>query len=319
MAKLRSPKNKGSPRQTAAERLARRGTDVKEIFDEAFLKEIEKLYIISKKVFAGRLRAERRTKKLGSGVEFAEHRDYTPGDDFRYIDWNIYGRMDRLFLRLFEEEEDLHVYILLDVSNSMTMGDPPKFYYGMQLGAALAYIALSNLDRVGIVPLADRVVGRLPPTRGVGTIFKIFEFLKQTPIGGPTQLEPSLRTFIHQNQRRGVAVLLSDFYDPAGYREAINTLRYNKYETYVVQVYDLKEVRPQLMGDLNLVDCETGEAREITVSPKLLTDYAREHDRYCQEIERFCTERGVPFFRTHTGLPFQDLILEIFRMGGFIK
>lgn len=310
---------KGNPKQTAAERLAAGGKSVKDIFDESFLKEIEKLYIISKKVFAGRLRAERRTKKLGSGVEFAEHRDYVPGDDFRYIDWNIYGRMDKLFLRLFEEEEDLHVYILVDVSNSMTMGSPPKFYYAMQIGAALGYIALSNLDRVGVVPFADGVLGRLPPTRGVGRIFKVFEFLKQTPVGGETRLEPSLRTFIHQNQRRGVAVLISDFYDPAGYQEAINTLRYNKYETYVVQVYDLKEVQPQLMGDLHLVDCETGEAREVTVSPKLLADYAKEHEAYCKEIERFCTERAVPFFRTHTGMPFQDLILEIFRMGGFIK
>ena len=306
-------------KETAAERLARLRGQVNEVFDEDFLKEIEKLYIISKKVFAGRLRAERRTKKLGSGVEFAEHRDYTPGDDFRYIDWNIYGRIDKLFLRLFEEEEDLHVYILLDVSNSMTMGSPPKFLYAMQVGAALAYIALSNLDRVGLVPFGDKVHGRLPPTRGQGRIFKIFEFLKQTPLGGPTHLEKSLRTFIHQNPRRGVAVLISDFYDPDGFREAINTLRYNKYELYVVQVYDLKEVRPSLMGDLHLVDCETGEEKEVTISPKLLDDYAKEHDLFCKELETFCTERGVPLFRTHTQMPFQDLILEIFRMGGFVK
>lgn len=310
---------KGANRETAAERMARLQGQVKDIFNEEFLKEIEKLYIISKKVFAGRLRAERRTKKLGSGVEFAEHRDYAPGDDFRYIDWNIYGRMDKLFLRLFEEEEDLHVYILLDVSNSMTMGNPPKFLYAMQVGAALAYIALSNLDRVGVVPIAERTLGRLPPTRGVGRIFKVFEFLKQTPIGGPTRLEPSLRTFIHQNQRRGVAVLISDFYDPEGYQDAINTLRYNKYETYVVQVYDLKEVRPELVGDLHLVDCETGEEKEVTISPKLLNEYAKEHDKFCAELDAFCTERAVPFFRTHTQIPFQDLILEIFRMGGFIK
>ncbi len=311
--------SRSAGRETAAERMARLQGQVKDVFNEEFLKEIEKLYIISKKVFAGRLRAERRTKKLGSGVEFAEHREYTPGDDFRYIDWNIYGRMDKLFLRLFEEEEDLHVYIILDVSNSMTMGSPPKFIYAMQVGAALAYIALSNLDRVGVVPFADRTLGRLPPTRGVGRIFKIFQFLRKTPIGGPTRLEPSLRSFIHQNQRRGVAVLISDFYDHGGYQEAINTLRYNKYETYVVQVYDLKEVRPDLMGDLHLVDCETGEEKEVTISPKLLDEYAKEHDRFCGEIDAFCTERAVPFFRTHTGIPFQDLILEIFRMGGFVK
>jgi uncharacterized protein (DUF58 family) len=313
---VKSEERKG---EAAGQRAAEFRTQIAEAFSEDFLKEIEKLYIISKKVFAGRLRAQRRAKKLGSGVEFAEHRDYAPGDDFRYIDWNLYGRMDKLFLRLFEEEEDLHVYILLDVSNSMTMGSPPKFLYAMQLGAALAYIALSNLDRVGFVPFADRVLGRLPPTRGIGRIFKIFEFLKQTPIGGPTRLEPCLRTFIHQNQRRGVAVLISDFYDPAGFEEAVNTLRYNKYETYVVQVYDQKEVRPDLMGDLHLVDCETGERREVTISPKLLAEYAKEHELFCAELETFCKERAIPLFRTHTGTPFQDLILDIFRMGGFIK
>lgn len=302
-----------------ADRAAQFREQIASAFSDEFLKEIEKLYIISKKVFAGRLRAQRRTKKLGSGVEFAEHRDYAPGDDFRYIDWNLYGRMDKLFLRLFEEEEDLHVYILVDVSNSMTMGDPPKFLYAMQLGAALGYIALSNLDRVGVVPFADRTLGRMNPTRGVGRIFKIFEFFKNTPIGGPTRMEPCLRTFIHQNQRRGVAVLISDFYDPAGFEEAVNTLRYNKYETYAIQVYDQREVRPELMGDLQLVDCETGEVREVTISPKLLNEYAKEHEAFCAELETFCKERAVPLFRTHTGVPFQELVLDIFRMGGFIK
>ena len=150
MASAKKPIRK----ETAAERLGKNGRDVKDIFDESFLKEIEKLYIISKKVFAGRLRAERRTKRTGSGVEFADHRDYTAGDDFRYIDWNIYGRMDKLFLRLFEEEEDLHVYILLDVSNSMTMGDPPKFYkdfetHGMRIPIEMFWTEEQRRARAG--------------------------------------------------------------------------------------------------------------------------------------------------------------------------
>src|SRR5205085_12362428 len=125
-------------------------------FDEHFLKKLEYLYIVSKKIFAGRMRAERRTKKTGSGIEFADHRNYTLGDDFRYIDWNIYGRMERLLLRLFEEEEDLSIYMLLDASVSMRIGDKaPKLQYAMKVVAALCYIGLANLDRVSIIPFSD--------------------------------------------------------------------------------------------------------------------------------------------------------------------
>ncbi len=290
-----------------------------DLFDRAFLTEVEKLYIISKKVFAGRLKAERRTKKVGSGVEFAEHRDYTPGDDFRYIDWNIYGRLERLLLRLFEEEEDLHIYILVDLSESMTMGDPAKFLYALRLGAALAYIGLSNLDRVAVVPFADGILDRLPPNRGKGRIFKIFDFLRHQVPGGTTDLTKTLKTFAAQNARRGVAVVLSDFYDPAGYEEALRVLRYNRYETYVIQVFDRREVEPDLLGDVQLVDVETGEVRTVTVSPTLLRRYAKEHEAFRRRLADFCTASAIPFFQVHTQVPFQELILEIFRMGGFVK
>ncbi len=290
-----------------------------ELFDRAFLTEVEKLYLVSKKVFAGKLRAERRTKKMGSGVEFAEHRDYTLGDDFRYIDWNLYGRLDKLLLRLFEEEEDLHIYILVDISASMTLGKIPKFFYALKLAAALAYVGLSNLDRVAIVPFADKMLGWLPPNRGKSRIFKIFDFLKGQVPGGLTDLERSLKGFVAQSSRRGLAVVISDFYDPEGYTAGINFLKFHRYESYIIQVYDKHEARPDLMGDLHLIDCETGEERQVTVSPGLLRKYAAEHRRYRKELTEFCTSAAMPFFSTHTELPFQELVLQIFRMGGFVK
>jgi uncharacterized protein (DUF58 family) len=289
-------------------------------FDEAFLKKLEYLYIVSKKVFAGRMRAERRTKKTGSGIEFADHRNYTLGDDFRYIDWNIYGRMDRLLLRLFEEEEDLSIYLLVDCSKSMDIGAPlSKMDYALQVTAGLCYVGLANLDRVSIVPFSDDLHDRLPPERGKGRIFKVFQFLNDIDPGGMTRLGPCVTKFVHQTKRRGLVVLLSDFYDPAGYEEAINTLRYHKYEPFVVQVYDEKEANPPLHGDLTLIDCETGEPREVTISARLLQEYKQEHERYCKELEEFCTSRAVPFFKTNTKVPFDELILRIFRAGGFIK
>lgn len=310
---------------TAASKPARpprkdtRADDRTRLFDERFLKTLEHLHMVARKVFAGNLRAERRTRKVGSGIEFADHRTYARGDDFRYIDWNLYGRLDRLLLRLFEEEEDLHIYILVDVSDSMAIGTPPKLHYAMQVGAALSYVGLANLDRVSIIPFSDRLIDRLPPSRGKNRIFRVFEFLRTVPLGGQTELAECMKQFVAQNKRRGLAVVISDFYDPDGFEQGINTLRYNKFEPFVLQVYDQKEANPSLHGDLTLVDCETGDSREVTVSRSLLEAYKREHEKYCAELEQFCTARAMPFFRTTTAVPFDELILRIFRAGGFLR
>lgn len=290
-----------------------------DLFDEAFLKKLEYLHMVSRKTFSGNLRAERRTRKVGSGIEFADHRKYSRGDDFRYIDWNVYGRVDKLLLRLFEEEEDLHIYILLDCSRSMLIGDPLKLHYAMQVGAALTYVGLANLDRVGIIPFGHKLLGRLPPARGKNRIFKVFEFLRNVEVGERTRLDTCMRKFVHQEKRRGLAVLISDFYDPSGFEEGLNILRYNKFEPYILQVFDEREANPTLHGDLTIVDCETGEAKEVTISRSLLDAYRQEHEKYCNELREFCTKRALPYFRTHTGVPFDELILDIFRTGGFLR
>lgn len=299
--------------------LSAKSDDREDLFDEQFLKKLEYLHLVSRKVFSGRIRADRRTRKVGSGIEFADHRRYTWGDDFRYIDWNVYGRVDRLLLRLFEEEEDLHIYILLDCSRSMLIGEPPKLHYAMQVAAALSYVGLANLDRVALVPFSDHLHERMPPARGKGRIFKIFEFLRGVQAGGTTSMAECLRKFVHQNKRRGLVVVISDFYDPRGFEDGINALRYNRFEPFVLQVYDQKEAAPSLHGDLSLVDCETGEVKEVTISRSLLEAYMREHEKFCGELSEFCTGRAIPYFRTHTGVPFDELVLRIFRAGGFLR
>ena len=310
----------GRGRTPATTAGAARAADRSALFDEALLKKLEYLHMVSRKVFTGNLRAERKTRTVGSGIEFADHRTYARGDDFRYIDWNVYGRIDKLLLRLFEEEEDLHIYILVDCSDSMAIGSPlPKMHYAMQVATALTYVGLANLDRVAILPFSDRLLGRLPPARGKNRIFRVFEFLRSCEIGGRTDLAGCAKTFVAQHKRRGLAVLISDFYDPRGFEEGINTLRYNRFEPFVLQAYDLREASPHLHGDLSLVDCETGETKEVTVSRSLLEAYKREHEKYCKDLELFCTARAVPFFRTHTQVPFDELVLRIFRTGGFLR
>lgn len=300
-------------------RFARPKADKRDLFDEEFQKKLETLAIVSRRVFAGRMRAERRTKKRGSGIEFADHRDYVAGDDFRYVDWNVYQRFGRLLVRLYEEEEDLSVYFIVDSSTSMGFGDGAKFDQARRLAAALAYVALANLDRVTIVAANESIVARMPTTRGKGRIFKVFQFLRGIEPDGVTDLEDSLKTFVAQHKRRGLAVLISDLYDPAGFERGINVLRYNKFEPYVLHVVDPTEARPNLKGDVRIYDCETGEEREVTVTQKLLERMERAWNDYLEEVERFCTSRQVPYFVADVTTPFDELVLRVFRRGGFLR
>ncbi|MCB9623375.1 MAG: DUF58 domain-containing protein [Sandaracinus sp.] len=274
------------------------------------------------------MRAERRSKKTGAGIEFADHREYAPGDDFRYLDWNVYQRTGRLLVRLFEEEEDLAVYVLVDASASMGMkpidpATPSKLRFAKQLAAGLGYVALAGLDRVSVLALRDleerRAEDRLAPTRGKNRVFRIFEMLRAVRAEGNTDLRTSLRTFAAQNKRRGVAILISDLYDPRGFEDAINQLRFAKFETYVLHVIDPNEARPPLHGDVRIVDRETGESRDVTVTPKLLSKLAAAHDTYRQRIESFCGEKQVAYHALTTDTPFDDAILQVLRGGGLVR
>jgi len=290
-----------------------------ELFGDDFQRKLDYLALVSKRVFAGRMRAERRTKKSGSGVEFADHRDYQPGDDFRYLDWNVYQRFERLLLRLYEEEEDLAIYLIVDASASMGFHGGQKLRYAKRLAAALAYVGLANLDRVSIVATNDRVMERMPTTRGKARIFKVFRFLGELEPSGTTNLEDALKTFVAQNKRRGLAVLLSDLYDPEGFERGINVLRYNKFEPFVVHIVDPTEGKPKLQGDVLLYDCETGDEREVTVTPKVLEKFAAAHREYTESVARFCATRQVSHIEADVSVPFDELILRVFRRGGFLR
>lgn len=290
-----------------------------DLFDDDFQRKLDYLALVSKRVFAGRMRAERRTKKSGSGVEFADHRDYQPGDDFRYLDWNVYQRFDRLLLRLYEEEEDLAIYFVVDASSSMGFGDAKKLRYAKRVAAALAYVGLANLDRVSIVSTTDKVLDRMPATRGKARIFKVFRFLKELQPEGQTDLEDALKSFVAQNKRRGLVVLASDLYDPHGFERGINVLRYNKFDPFVVHIVDESEAKPKLSGDVLLYDCETGDEREVTVTAKVLERFESAYRAYLDEIDRFCTSKQVPYIRADVNVPFDELILRVFRRGGFLR
>ncbi len=290
-----------------------------DLFDDEFQRKLDYLAIVSRKVFAGRMRAERRTKKSGSGIEFVDHRDYVPGDDLRYLDWNVYQRFGRLQVRLFEEEEDLAVYALVDTSSSMRFGDGAKLRHAKKVAAALSYVALANLDRVAVLGVGEKLTETMAPARGKERIFRVFQFLRGLNTQGQTDLKAAMRAFVARNKRRGMAVLISDLYDPSGFEQGINVLRYNRFEPLVIHVTDRSEARPALLGDVLLYDCETGEEREVTVTARLLERYQKAYEEHRREIEAFCASKQVPYFDADVGVPFEDLVLRIFRRGGFLR
>ncbi len=290
----------------------------RELFDEDFQRRLEYLTVVSRRLFAGRLRAERKTKKSGSGVEFADHRDYASGDDLRSLDWAVYARTGRLLLKLFEEEEDLTVYILLDCSHSMSLGDPPRFDHARRLAAALSYVALANLDRVALLAWSTGVDKRLPPARGRGQVFKVFDFLRGCEAKGQTALASAARAFAVEHRRRGVAIVVSDLYDPAGFERGINAIRYQKFEPMVVHVTDPRDADPGVRGDVLLVDAETGASQEVTLTPGLVTRYRAAQTAYAQEIEAFCRTRRVPYVAADVTQPFEDQVLTLFRRVGLV-
>lgn len=293
-------------------------TTEEDLLTPDFLRKIERLSLVAKRVFPGQLRGERRSTKRGSSVEFADYRNYTIGDDFRRVDWNVYARLEKLFLKLFVEEEDLHVYVLMDASRSMEFGTPSKLLYAKRIAAALSYIALGNLDRVGLAALSDASAATLPPKRGKQSAFGVFDWLKSVKPAGDTQLAASLRDFSLRTSRPGLAIVISDFLDPE-YQKGLSALISRKFEVTVLQVLDQDEVEPPLVGDLMLVDSETDQRREVTITQSLLRRYKQRLAEHCGGIEAYCTRYGCNYVRVTSQTPFEDLILSYLRQRGTLK
>ncbi|MEM7153095.1 MAG: DUF58 domain-containing protein [Myxococcota bacterium] len=296
--------------------------DEDDLFDEAFLERLELLQVVARRLFRGRQRAERKTRKVGSGQEFADHREYSPGDDIRYLDWTVYMRLRQSLIRLFEEDEDLPIRVIIDVSESMRTRQNAKLRYAMQVGAALAYVGLANLDRVGITCASGKHHATLPAVRGKGRIFRVFEFLKSSERGGPTDIRAMCKRVAAESRQPGLTVVLSDFYDLEGAFEGLNMLRFRKHEPVAVQVIDPVEADPVesgLRGDLRLVDVEGGNGRDVTLSPRTLRAYADAHRRFCEQLEASCRSRGIYLAQAPVDVPFDDMVLRLFRQGGILR
>src|SRR5712692_4492942 len=229
-------------------------TQAAPLLDPDFLARLEQLELVSRKIFLGRMKGERRSKRKGQSVEFADYRNYVIGDDLRHLDWNLYARLDKLFLRLFMEEEDLHFYVLIDNSLSMDFGNPTKLHYAKQVAAALSFIGLVNMDRVVIEVFNDRLTQSLPAVRGKRSLWRVLDFLEKLAPAGPSDMKQALRTFSLKSSGKGIVIVLSDFMDKGGYEDALRYLVARQMDIYAIQILSQEEIDPEILGDLKLVD-----------------------------------------------------------------
>jgi uncharacterized protein (DUF58 family) len=278
-------------------------------FPPEFLAQLERLSLLSRRAFRGSVKGERRSPRRGHSVEFADYRAYGHGDDLRYVDWNIYGRLGRLHVKLFVDEEDLCLHLLVDASASMRFGTPTKLEYAVRTAAALGFVGLVNHERVGVGILRARVSEGWPPARGRNQVVTLLDFLGDVDSAGPTRLNEALADYAARAREPGVAVLISDFLDPRGFEAGVRALLERRYDVHLIQVLDRSEMNPELAGDLRLEDAETGEMRDITVDADTLRGYHERLAEFLERVEGFCRSREVGYHRVVTDTPVEEFVV----------
>jgi uncharacterized protein (DUF58 family) len=283
------------------------------------LHRLETLELVSRKVFRGRMKGERRSRRKGQSVEFADFRSYVPGDDLRFIDWNTYARLERLFLKMFLEEEDLHFYALVDSSESMNFGTPTKFQHALQLAAALGFVGLVRGDRVKIQMLGQPADQPPPVLRGRRSLWRMLDYLAALEPGENAPLAQGVKQFCLRNSGKGIVVLVSDLMDKQGYEAALRYLLAQEMDIYVIHVLSAEELDPELQGDLQLIDCEDGDQAEITISAALIKRYKRTLAAFIEQAREFCTRRGIVYLLARNDVPVEQLINGYLRERGLVR
>ena len=267
--------------------MTRTAADTKTLLTSEFMARLDQLDLLSRKMLAGKMKGERRSKRRGQSVEFADYRNYVTGDDLRFIDWNIYARLDRLFLKLFLEEEDLALHLLVDMTRSCDYGEPHKAMYMKKVAAALGYIGLVNYNRVSISAFASGTLTETGGLRGRTKVAQMLEFItKLEPADGAGNLADACRRFALAHRQKGVCVVLSDFFDKGGFENGLRYVAGGKYDLFAVQILCPQEIDPPLQGDLKLRDLEDSDLAEVSITQPLLKQYKNNLNAYCLEIGR---------------------------------
>lgn len=292
------------------------------LFDETTLRKLKQLTLVARRIRAGGIQGDRRSTRRGSSVEFADYRNYAPGDDLRRLDWNIYARLDRPFIKLFEEEEDLAVLILVDGSRSMAWGEGErhKFSYALRLAAGLGAVALGSGDLLSIALLQDgKVAAEYGPSRGQVALPRLFDFLEGLKPGGTTDLNAALRQVALKPRRPGLAILISDLLTAEGYEDGLRQLLGRGYEAALIHTLAPDELDPPLAGDLQLVDIETGQEQDVSLGGGLRERYRERAQAWVHSVQADCHKRGIRYLELTTNQPWDRALLLEMRQAGVVK
>ena len=299
-----------------------RPKSIEDLLEPDLVARLSQLDVASRKIFSGKLKGERRSKKRGESVEFADHRPYVVGDDLRHIDWNLFGRLDRLFLKLFLEEEDLSLHIVLDCSGSEDTGEPNKFLFMQKLATALAYIGLVNLNRVAMTAIGageGGVVSTVRDMRGRRRLQDVVRWVCTLEPAGAARFNEGAKRIALTRRGKGVMVVLSDMFFKEGYETGLRLLVGHGYDLFAIQVLSPQEVDPPIGGDLRLKDVEDGDTAELTISAPLLKKYKANLNAYVQRLHDFCAQRDIVHLMVKSDAPIDVLVLDYLRRRGLLR
>ncbi len=318
----------------------KRAETIDDLLPAGLAARLGQLDVSSRKIMTGKLKGERRSKRRGESVEFADHRPYVYGDDLRHIDWNVFGRLDKMFMKLFLEEEDLSLQIIIDCSASSDAGEPNKFLYMQRLAAALGYIGLVNLNRVGISALGDKGLREgekpeigpdgkeLPPQglvsairdlRGKRRLQDLASYILSIEPAGQTRFTDACKRIAITRRGKGVVIILSDFFIKEGYEAGLRLLKGQGYDVYAIQVLSPQEMEPNIGGDLRLKDIEDGDTAEVTITAPLLKKYKQILNAYCNKLHQFCTQRDIIHMTVKSDMPVDQLVMDYLRRRGLLR
>lgn len=288
-----------------------------DLLSPVLMARLERLELVTRKVFRGRMKGERRSHRKGESVEFADYRSYVPGDDLRFIDWNLYARLDRLYLKLFQEEEDLHFYCLIDASPSMSFGNPSKLQAAKQLAAALGFVGLCRSDRVMLDTLGG--IKSTMPLRGRAHLWRLLEILDQVTPNETTSMLEGVKRFSLRHSGKGIIVLITDLMDKSGYEAALRMLIAKQMDLFVVHMLSPEEIDPTLLGDLRLIDSEDQDETEITINRAVLKKYRQTLDQFVAQAKQFCSRRSITYLLTPSDRAVDVLVTQYLRERGLVQ
>lgn len=288
------------------------------LFDNDFLRKLEYLDLIARRLVFGRQQALRQSVKKGASIEFKDFREYSPGDDPRTVDWSVYARLGELFVKLFRQEEELDLWVLVDGSGSMDFGEPNKFDHARRIAAALAYIGMSNMDSASVAPFTAELTDGRSRLRGRGRVFGLLDYLAGLKAGGHTDLIATVQGFVSRVRRPSLVVLISDFYGLENARRAIDRLRFFKHQLYVIQVASPWELDPPIRGELRLVDTESTAHEDLTITDSMLKRYRKAFDTFTHELRGYSMRYSIGYSLAATATPFDEFLLRVLQRGGLV-